>query len=241
MEGGTGRSSSSLPPGWVAIMDPATGREYYANVDTRETRWDPPPPFPPPPSSQRHSSSLRDDIPLYPGRGGMSNEERSDASHYSHYHHGFGGGSRTSASNAQSRGTSTHPTLPREGNKDYQDQCQLVIPTAQAMFDNKIAATSSAAAGDAKMRMKSSDLELTSLTAGQIADLCRIQRRTTNDQLDKDAIPYYIPLNPNQMSQNRSSSHMDTLDAGGIDVRLFALNAKLEHYRAEAKGETIDI
>ena len=245
MERGTSRSSSSLPPGWVAIMDPATGREYYANPDTRETRWDPPPPqFFPPPSSQHHSSSLHHASP-YPGRGGISNEDRSEAaSHYSSQHRGFGGNSSSSALNQQSRGTRKHPTLPRDGNnKDNQEHFPPVILAAQTMCD-KISAASSAGDEKNKMWIKSSDLELTSLTAGQIADLCHIQQRTTNDRLDKDVNPfYYVPLNPYRMSQHKStSSHMDTLlDAGGIDKRLFALNATLEQYRAQAKGETIDI
>lgn len=30
---------------WKAVTDPNTGRIYYANLVTRETRWDPPPGF----------------------------------------------------------------------------------------------------------------------------------------------------------------------------------------------------
>jgi len=35
-------SPDSLPPNWVAVTDPSTGRVYYANESTRETRWEKP-------------------------------------------------------------------------------------------------------------------------------------------------------------------------------------------------------
>jgi len=37
-----GPSSSSLPPGWVAIQDPTSGQTYYANQNTGESSWEPP-------------------------------------------------------------------------------------------------------------------------------------------------------------------------------------------------------
>ena len=30
---------------WIPVQDPKTGNTYYANMKTRETRWDPPPGF----------------------------------------------------------------------------------------------------------------------------------------------------------------------------------------------------
>lgn len=38
-----------LPPGWEMAIDTVSGRPYFANRVTGETRWDPPPHFPPPP------------------------------------------------------------------------------------------------------------------------------------------------------------------------------------------------
>lgn len=41
-----------LPPGWMAVTDPVSGRVYYANPTTGQTSWEPPmlaPPPPPPP------------------------------------------------------------------------------------------------------------------------------------------------------------------------------------------------
>lgn len=38
----TQQSYSGLPPGWVALQDPSSGRTYYANQNTGESSWDPP-------------------------------------------------------------------------------------------------------------------------------------------------------------------------------------------------------
>mmetsp|Transcript_39051 Transcript_39051/g.45526 ORF Transcript_39051/g.45526 Transcript_39051/m.45526 type:complete len:380 (-) Transcript_39051:133-1272(-) len=43
----------ALPPGWVETRDPISGRNYYANASTGETRWEPPPLPPPPPPVAR--------------------------------------------------------------------------------------------------------------------------------------------------------------------------------------------
>jgi len=48
-------NQAQLPPGWIQTWDPSSGRYYYANLSTGESRWDPPsvilPPPPPPPPS----------------------------------------------------------------------------------------------------------------------------------------------------------------------------------------------
>lgn len=50
-------SASQMPPtaGWSTSTDPKSGKPYYINAQTGETRWDLPtvPPPPPPPSSSR--------------------------------------------------------------------------------------------------------------------------------------------------------------------------------------------
>uniref|UniRef100_A0A7S2QVW0 WW domain-containing protein n=1 Tax=Triparma pacifica TaxID=91992 RepID=A0A7S2QVW0_9STRA len=36
-------TNPALPPGWIAMQDPSSGRTYYANQQTGATTWDPPP------------------------------------------------------------------------------------------------------------------------------------------------------------------------------------------------------
>lgn len=38
-----------LPPGWMAVTDPVSGRVYFANPTTGQTSWEPPRVAPPPP------------------------------------------------------------------------------------------------------------------------------------------------------------------------------------------------
>ncbi|CAE7555763.1 ITCH [Symbiodinium natans] len=47
--GGPGPGGAGpLPPGWEQVTDPSSGRPYYCNRTTNETRWDPPPAGPTP-------------------------------------------------------------------------------------------------------------------------------------------------------------------------------------------------
>ena len=39
----------SLPPGWLAVSDPVSGRVYFANPSTGQTSWEVPVHLPPPP------------------------------------------------------------------------------------------------------------------------------------------------------------------------------------------------
>lgn len=53
-------SSSPPPSGWEAIDDPKSGKTYYHNVETGQTRWTLPPPPPPPPSSENGNNNNND-------------------------------------------------------------------------------------------------------------------------------------------------------------------------------------
>ena len=50
-------SSSRLPEGWTSAKDSVSGREYFVNLQTKETRWD----FPPSQASSAPAAALDDD------------------------------------------------------------------------------------------------------------------------------------------------------------------------------------
>ncbi len=41
-ETGSAMVQSTLPADWSAVVDPASGRVYYVNVNTNQTSWEPP-------------------------------------------------------------------------------------------------------------------------------------------------------------------------------------------------------
>jgi hypothetical protein len=175
------------PPGWEEATDPKSGRKYYANRTTHETRRDLPPAFPassvpvPAPASVAHPSS-------------------------------------TSAHTSDS-GTGTDPgllfTAPNK-NAAWNDPAKL-IPMTRVML-NKSAAFPTESIH--------TDLELLSITPGQIADLCHIQRRTKTCGQNIE----YTPLNPYRMSTMSAA-------IGGederIDVQIQALKEKLKKFEGD--------
>lgn len=178
-------SPSFLPPGWVEATDPKSGRKYYANPTTRETRWDPPP---------RVSASA------------VRPQKQVSAPQQSHS--GSRGSSSGAATNVGQNGNPLYmaPTV----NEATKDPSKLV-PTARAMLDKAAAFPTETI---------TSDIELNTLTPGQIADLCRIQ----HESVECGDNVAYTPLNPFRMPRN---SRIDTREGGRLDVRLFVLKQKL--------------
>lgn len=188
-----------LPIGWVEATDPKSGRKYYANPTTRETRWDPPPLV---------SSSAAPSTTAAP-------------SALSKAHSGSGG-----SSGATSRG------LGQSGNKLYTAPTvntalahpSTLVPVARAMLDK---------AGAFPDETVASDVELNSITAGQIADLCRIQHKT----VECGERVAYTPLNPFRMSAH---SHLGGTEEGRLDVRLSALRRELQKRQSTNDGFLYD-
>lgn len=99
-----------------------------------------------------------------------------------------------------------------------------LVPVAMAMLDKSAAFPEESVA---------SDLELNSLTVGQIADLCKIQHAT--DACGENVA--YAPLNPFCMSRDNPSQNMEE---GRLDVRISALKRKLAAYVGEKDGSLND-
>jgi hypothetical protein len=79
------------------------------------------------------------------------------------------------------------------------------------------------------------DLELNSVTPGQIADLCHIQQRIMKGSGGGENVSY-APLNP--YTQPMSSASQSNLgEDGRLDVRVFALKEKLEKFGGESVSQ----
>lgn len=88
-------------------------------------------------------------------------------------------------------------------------------------------------------RMGSTDLELSSLSVGQIADLYHVQQHAIKERGDHHhANSFYVPFDLHRMS--RYSNQLEVPEEGRIDVRLFALKVKLEPYQVKAEGSAPD-
>ena len=188
-----------LPPGWEEAIDPSSGRKYYANRSTQETRWDPPPPISPvvastsPPAQASLSKSKSSRSPSIEQSKGSST----------------GDGSGTSKSNPKPNKFYSAP----ETNVATSDPGQLVSMTRRML-------EKSAAFPD---QTEAVDLELHSVTPGQIADLCKLQRESVSMRGSET----YTPLNPYRLS---TTKEVRQANDNRMDMRVKALHEKLKDY-----------
>ena len=250
-----------LPPGWERAVDPRTGKTYYANRSTRETRWTPPSPRPPiqkeppaaPPTPEAHphkpevAAALHQASSTHDVSSTARSSSRSSSSktrkrrkhdHGSPHHHdskersskegrsagsssstprdsGGSGSQRRSATSSSKEGQqSKNPLYAASKYNAASTDPSKLISMARTML-NKSAAFPS--------QSIDSDLELNSITPGQIADLCHIQHRSkTSGQTMA-----YTPLNPFRMSV-QSEAPPD--EGARIKARLAALKRKLKEF-----------
>jgi hypothetical protein len=81
-----------------------------------------------------------------------------------------------------------------------------------------------------------SDLELNSVTPGQIADLCHIQQRIMKGSGGGKNVSY-APLNPYTQPMPSASRGSNLGEDGRLDVRVFALKEKLEKFGGESVSQ----
>jgi hypothetical protein len=247
-----------LPPGWVETTDPSTGTTYYANSTTQESQWDRP-----------HAATTS--IPL------ADNSTHKQQQQQNHHHHQHQSLSNRTTAQMQVPILATHPhnggihtdrttvCSTREGNNFYAADAGSRYTTATtnnpAMWHpEKIVHVTREMLEKVQNALPdqtvASDLELHSLTPGQVADLCKLQRRIqqqqqrlheeelqeyssrqhSNSNDSSGNIPPYTPINPYIMPIS-GSILMDRTEPGRLDVRMNSLRRELEkigHYKSLA-------
>jgi hypothetical protein len=195
-----------LPHGWMQATDPASGRIYYCNPTSKETRWDPPPfaSIQTPPLPLEVPSSQYQSVPVIPAPAsvGAASIHSCFSSSHSHSHH--------SSADETGEGTNAHSTSQLSSSQHPEG---LIVPVVRSLFD-KVASLPNPA--------MALDLELDGLTAGEIADLCHIQQADTHGSNQA-----YLPLNPYTMPV---SAKRPEVEHARLDVRIVELKEKLQRY-----------
>ena len=212
-----------LPPGWVQATDPTSGKTYYCNPQTRETKWERPTVVTN--TSMMPQQQQQQQPPLPPGW-----VEAKDPSSGQVYF-----------CNPQTRETrwerpvSTNSTPPNSNVQDVHSDTRL----------NLSKSTSTQIPSVKEVKSNNSDTqcdfdELRSLTVGQIAHLAKLQQRSKKalDEIEAEVsnnLPSngindktnYVPLELSSMS---SLSVAERVEPGRLDVRIYSLREELKKF-----------
>jgi hypothetical protein len=232
---------SSLPPGWVELTDPRTGATYYANSTTQETQWDRPlvatSHFLPANNQSQQQQQQQQHQPI-PNRSTAQipvpivNAQQP----YNRGIHTDGlVGLSTGEANQNFYTANGHfATYPNNASTNPSIwHSENIVHMAREMMETM-----------PKDQSLASDVELHSLTPGQVADLCKLQRRihqqqqeeqecihpnsSNSDNRKRGNLPPYTPINPYTMPIS-GSMLTDRTEPGRLDVRMNSLRRELEN------------
>ena len=196
----------ALPPGWVAIVDPSSGRTYYGNPLTGDTSWEvpslpPPPPgaamsLPPPPPAQMQQQQQQQAAPAQ--------------------HHAPVGSIMPNTNTPAGAGHAGYiaqiPTVPPVA-------MNYLVPQVRSMMDAE--QTTRAALSAASKPPP--QLELSDLTAGAVADLINVKREHAL-AAGEETVPYE-PIKPYSLPVLAKPPH---IEPGRVEIRANLLYDKLE-------------
>jgi WW domain len=189
-------STPPLPPGWTLAVDPSSGRTYYANATTGESSWVPPSWPPPAPHTPRFvpppQSPIAPPLQQQWNTEGHQNQPFEVSRHVS-----------TTTPGTQVSIAASVAALASSG---------LLVPAARAVVDYN----SNSSEEERKL------LELHGLSAGQLADLCAIQREELAEK-GADFKPY-TPIAPYALS---NTAKRPPMEPGRLEIRIHSLYTQL--------------
>jgi WW domain len=191
--------SSSTPPlplGWTTAIDPSSGRLYYANATTGESSWVPPSLPLPPPSPPRFVPPPQSNIaPLLQSPQGQE-------------HHWIREDQQLDVARPVS--TSSATKVSTADSVAALASSGLLVQAARAVVDCN---------GSEEERKM---MELHGLSAGQIADLCAIQR----EEMAEKGVEFkpYTPITPSALS---NTAKRPPMEPGRLEIRIHSLYNQL--------------
>lgn len=209
-----------LPPGWMSVIDPISGKTYYANPSTGQTSWDPPklPPPPPPPSQPLQLppplSTVNPNVSI--NLQGLASVQNSSL------------GANTAATTGNENNITTHiSTL--QANGIFLPAVRAIIQSSQDTNELNNPNTNS-----------NNNIEFPELSTGIIADMAQVQANYREQQYhqqqqssaleDENANQenienekkkrYYEPLKPMELP---IASRVPHIEPGRVDIRIMSL------------------
>jgi len=229
--------TAPLPPGWIAVTDPVSGRVYYANSITGQTTWEPPapvPPPPPPPPTTIPPPPLRQHPLPVNNNNFAANIVPSVAGTFP-----FQNPEATRMLQPHSTGVTVDAATQQEIMINNCNSIQvpntlnikgLLIPSTRALITNELLsfnATSTSTLQDGSEKELMKQLEFSELSSGTVADLARVQTEYRMEQLgqtvEEDDVKkqwYYEPIKAFELPIVSKTPH---IEPGRVEIRLVSL------------------
>jgi hypothetical protein len=216
-----------LPPGWLEATDNTTGKIYYCNPKTRETKWERP-------STISTTSRGPEMIENY------NDNNYDNSSDYNNNNHGMPLSTVTTATTAIAMPVATGVNNDIYTSNNHNQTCNNNNNTSANVIGSNAARINNNNNNNNNREDNSNDNfdELRSMTSGQIARLCKLQQRQAKEQEEqKQQQPNkevsttssnpYIPINLSSMSW---LSVAERAEPGRLDVRMHSLREELNKF-----------
>ena len=214
---------SPLPPGWVEATDNTTGKIYYCNPQTRETKWERP--------------SMISTTPQEPEITGHYNHNYIDSNNYNNNNQGMMSLSTVTTTPATAMSVAMGVNNDIYTSNNHYQSCNNNNTSTNVIGSNREDNNN-----NSNNNNNINFDELRSMTTGQIALLCKLRKRQAREQKEEEeqqpnkeeatktttsTNKPYIPINLSSMSL---LSVAERAEPGRLDVRMHSLREELNKF-----------